>query len=274
MEIKQNPFSLYDFLGYFVPGALFLIGLGSIIFLSYLLGTTGDSLIKLLQLDQPGFYLPFILVAYLTGHIISFVSSVTLENYSTWKVGYPSKFLLGADYPKYFQVKEFKMARITTRIFVGLFLLPITVLDFCGNLLHLKELLYARKLDPTLTELLQGKFSSFLDKHAGLKHQKIRIQETDLFLFAYHYAVEHSPSHLPKMQNYVALYGFARTITMVLICLFWAVIIILVSGKIAFFISLYILFGLSVLSFLSFLNFMKFYRRFSLEVLMAISVII
>ena len=24
MELKQNPFSVYDFLGYFVPGALFL----------------------------------------------------------------------------------------------------------------------------------------------------------------------------------------------------------------------------------------------------------
>ena len=26
MDIKQNPFSLYDFLGYFTPGAIFLYG--------------------------------------------------------------------------------------------------------------------------------------------------------------------------------------------------------------------------------------------------------
>lgn len=26
MELNQNPFSLYDFLGYFIPGAIFIYG--------------------------------------------------------------------------------------------------------------------------------------------------------------------------------------------------------------------------------------------------------
>ena len=30
MESKQNPFSFYDFLGYFTPGAIFLYGLAFI----------------------------------------------------------------------------------------------------------------------------------------------------------------------------------------------------------------------------------------------------
>ena len=271
MEIKQNPFSLYDFLGYFVPGALFFMGLAAIPLISNPSTNLANDILN--SLDQVSFYLTFILISYLVGHILSFVSSLTIENYANWKVGYPSKYLLGEPYPKYMQSKgtEHKTARKLMHVFVWVLLFPITFWDITiGNLFHLDKLLYARPLDPLLIKIIKGKLKVFSEKYAGLSAEDININETGDFRFSYHYAVEHAPAHFPKMQNYVALYGFTRTITMVIVLLFWWILIIFFWERTLFWDSLPMLVFLSAFSFISFLNFMKFYRRFSLEVMMAV----
>ncbi len=76
------------------------------------------------------------------------------------------------------------------------------------------------------------------------------------------------------MQNYVALYGFLRTIFLVFIIFTWAFIFYASVSNInfSFHIAL-ILIAFSFTSYISFLAFMKFYRRFNLEALMAISVV-
>jgi hypothetical protein len=275
MEIKQNPFSLYDFLGYFVPGALFLVGLAAIQLVSNPSITIADNVINWLHLDKVGFYLPFILIAYLVGHTISFISSVTLENYSNWKVGFPSKYLLGEPRPNYFAstAKKYGKTRMLMHCLVGGFLLPITILDLSiGNLFHFDKLLYARPLEPHLIEILKGKLKLLAQNNTGLSSKMVQENELGDFRFAYHYAVEHAPAHLPKMQNYVALYGFTRTITMVIVLLFWWFLAMFIRGNISFWAYLPILAFLSAFSFISYLDFMKFYRRFSLEVMMAVSV--
>jgi hypothetical protein len=139
-------------------------------------------------------------------------------------------------------------------------------------LIHLKERLYARPLDPILAKLIQGKLTKLAKEHSGLTLKDIQDKDSDLFRFAYHYAVAHSQNHLLKMQNYVALYGFARTITMVMVLWFWIVPIVSFINRFPLLNSIVTTAILFILSFISFLNFMKFYRRFSLEVLMAISV--
>lgn len=277
MEIKQNPFSLYDFLGYFVPGSLFLMGIGVIPFLSSSPEKIIGEMISFFQLDKPGFYFPFILAAYLTGHILSFLSTVTLENYSVWSVGYPSKYLLGEEYPKYLKPSkpEHEYPRKITRIFVFGFLLPITIWDCTlGKAFNLRELLYARRLEPELAEIINGKLKKLAVSYTGLKANKINPHDSGIFRFAYHYASEKTSVHFPKMQNYVALYGFTRTITMVIVLWFWLISFspALLNIKLLCVPVSPVLF--SFIAYISFLNFMKFYRRFSLEVLMAISVIV
>lgn len=39
-----------------------------------------------------------------------------------------------------------------------------------------------------------------------------------------YYAVENAPNHFSKMQNYVALYGFFRTLTPIAVLLFWVIV--------------------------------------------------
>lgn len=277
MEMKQNPFSLYDFLGYFVPGALFLFGLASIPYLSNPPETILDDSIRLLRLNQPGVYFPFILIAYLVGHLVSFVSSVTLENYSRWKFGYPSKFLLGVPSRGYWKTDEDEdvSRKIIIRLLVAIFLLPVTIWDyFLGDTLNLKNLLVARKIDSSLINTINGKMKKLASHYVGIKGKNNHLHESGIFRFAYHFASEKSPVHYPKMQNYVALYGFTRTITLVIVIWFW---LILFSPNIYHIAIHYIpIFpvAISMIAYISFLNFMKFYRRFSLEVFMAISVII
>ena len=74
MDLKQNPFSLYDFLGYFTPGALFLYGLMAAYAHAQPLITVLGNITATLSFKTPEVYIPFILVAYATGSL-SFLSS-------------------------------------------------------------------------------------------------------------------------------------------------------------------------------------------------------
>ena len=126
--------------------------------------------------------------------------------------------------------------------------------------------LYAKKLDPLLVPC-QDKLRKLIVEHAKIKSQKYgTADEHDYFRYAYHYTVENAPNHLQKMQNYVALYGFLRT---------------LITGSGHFLGSCLArrartfagiqsvgLLALSILvSYVTFMAFVKFYRRFSLEAL-------
>jgi apolipoprotein N-acyltransferase len=82
-----------------------------------------------------------------------------------------------------------------------------------------------------------------------------------------------APAHQPKMQNYVALYGFLRTLTFLSILSFWLIFASWLGGKLDFVYSICLLASTAFVSLILFLGFVKFYRRFSLEVLMALSVI-
>ena len=124
MEPKQNPFSVYDFLGYFVPGALFFYSLGIVARHSELLA---DLKLKFTQMignepNQVSFYLPFVLFSYLVGHALSLTSGLTVERFANWCHGYPSKYLLQIRKDSsYFHGAEGKWLRRTYRLVVPVF---------------------------------------------------------------------------------------------------------------------------------------------------------
>ena len=92
MDVKQNPFSIYDFLGYLIPGAVFLYGT---LFIFEHISPLNDGAFGFnaanLSFEKPETYVPFVLLAYVVGHFLSFLSSITVERYSIWAHGYPSK---------------------------------------------------------------------------------------------------------------------------------------------------------------------------------------
>ncbi len=274
MDIKQNPFSLYDFLGYIIPGAISMYGV-LFIFGHITPETTSLEVIKEnLSFDKAEIYIPFILFAYISGHFLSFISSITIEKYSIWAHGYPSKYLLGLEKPGYYYSQENKTLRYIVRSLVLLILAPISLSDYIfGKLIGMREL-HSKPLDPLLRNVLRKRIEDLIDQHANISDRENhgKAGEVDFFRYAYHYAVENAPNHLPKMQNYVALYGFLRTITLISLMVFWAILwhSILFHVNILNVMCWLTISGLT--TYLFFMGFVKFLRRFSLEALMAMAV--
>jgi hypothetical protein len=274
MDLKQNPFSFYDFLGYFTPGAIFLyaaiVVYGHAICPSEPLGV----LERTFDSGNGELYVPFVLLAYVVGHFLSFLSSVTVERYSVWTLGYPSKYLTGDSYPKLSELEPPKALRAIGHFVGAMALLPISLLDhLLGRLLNVRDL-YAKPLDPFLSEVLKSKVIELAMELDVAKHAKGKggMKHHDFFRMAYHYAVEHCPNHLPKMQNYVALYGFLRTVALILVFVFWLAVWHLTRHPFGLAMNAVMLVGTSLMAFVAYGAFVKFYRRFTLEALMAIAV--
>lgn len=273
MELKQNPFSLYDFLGYLIPGSIFVLGLYVI---ANHLGSPNVSLvthIKTMNQLVEDAYIPALLISYVCGHFISYLSSITIEKYATWTLGYPSKYLLGMPFPKYFTNTNKSCSTNLIRLFVAFILFPISLIDFFVISIFGKSF-YAKNVGGNL-ELIFNKKVIDLIKNVGNIQSPTHnssANEENYFLLAYHYAVENSDNHLPKLQNYVALFGFSRTLTFLFLSLFWFIFIYAISFNQLNQHTYLLMTSLSITTYIFYLNFIKFYRRFSLEALMALSV--
>lgn len=258
---EKNPFSLYDFLGYFFPGCLALFIIFTICktnesycdfvpsdyvntFMDFLRGTDKLDILKIL--------LPFIVVAYVLGHLISYLSSLIVEYFTTRTFGYPSAFLLhkinGKSRDKFwkdwsteynrFECNRFKCLRerpinvfrfflanrfdvkMYMRMIIFLLLLPVTTL-----------ILYGWPVSKPLVNFITRPQDSYtvncIEKNLYALASKINIDKPPINLdldFDYHrivmhYVYLHYPACQKKADNYVALYGFLRCTTLIL-CLF------------------------------------------------------
>lgn len=269
MNIKQNPFSFYDFLGYFTPGAMLLY---LVAYFSKSVWPEAPTLHELAEragLEKAEAYVPFVLFAYAIGHIISFTSSVTIERYSLWAMGYPSKYLLGVPRSGYFHTDKHLLLRSAIRSLVFVLILPISAMDLVfGRVLGMREL-YAKPLDELLINLIRKKVWRLLTTQGEIDPSEHgQAGDHDFFRFAYHHSVENAPNHLPKMQNYVALFGFLRNVSLLSVFGFWLASFAVIKG----FLPWQVLLALALVSYLCFMAFVKFYRRFCLEALMATAV--
>ena len=99
---EKNPFSIYDFLGYFFPGSL-------VLFILYAICKVDANVVDVLPfsyvesfmaflhdehavIDVWKIGLPFIVIAYILGHISSYISSITVEYMTNRAFGYQSKY--------------------------------------------------------------------------------------------------------------------------------------------------------------------------------------
>lgn len=266
--IKQNPFSLYDFLGYFIPGA-------TLIYL-YMFFSSLDSsnyqinLIDFFKNDGIKFegFLFFIIISYAIGHLVNYLSSVLVERYANWMYDYPSKFLLKIQ-------KEFSFKTITLkRILIFLSILPVAIFDLLfGQLFQFKNI-YVQHLDDFLIHCIKIKGNKIINNlipyEEGSEVPK-EIGKFDFFRILQHYAFETTQNHQSKLINYVVLYGFLRSLTFICVLIFWfliyEVIFIENSG-----IEIYYILIIGLCSYAFFMAFMKFYRRYTLEALMVIAI--
>jgi hypothetical protein len=83
MDAKNSPFSIYDLIGYFIPGASLLLLAGA------LLEFNGIDWLqqKISKVDSLEAYLPFFLAAYVAGQANALLSSLTIERYAIYSHG-------------------------------------------------------------------------------------------------------------------------------------------------------------------------------------------
>lgn len=272
--MKQNPFSLYDFIGYFIPGA-------ASIYLIQIVNTIKKSNCIDLNIILTSFpavktegVLIFLIFSYVLGHLLSYISSITIEKYAVWKYGYPSKYLLDINPNKYWTGAK-KFHSIFWRICLILLLFPTVILDYIlGHYFGLK-IFYSSKLDPMLIKLIKFKINCLaanigINPKNGFAKGEANISDFNRIIL--HYTYENSKNHQSKLSNYVSIYGFLRTFTLITNVLFWYFVLhTLFYGEFDLKSNLTIT-GISIVSYLFFMSFMKFYRRYTLEGLMILSI--
>ena len=139
-------------MGYFIPGAtsIYLIQIVNIIKKSNCIDL--NIVLNSFPTIQTEGILIFLILSYVLGHLISYISSITIEKYAVWKYGYPSKYLLDINYLKFWTGAK-KFHSIFWRICLIILLLPTVILDYVlGHYFGFKNF-YSNKLDPMLTSL-------------------------------------------------------------------------------------------------------------------------
>lgn len=287
--MEKNPFSIHDFLGYVLPGGVTLL-------LAYMLYQnpqinymTSQDFIKAIlntitALKKRGFSsielsVASIITSYIVGHLVAYVSSITVERVAIWHYNYPSVFLLsGKSMPRFcsdikeqwMQGKKFAAAaNLILRLVVSIFLLPLTMCLLLVKLFCFEQY-FIKPLDDYLKSSIELKFR-MLEEKLGISNIE-RTKDSDSHRIIYHYMYENFPGHRVKMDNYVALYGVLRSLTLIsnlFIMYIWNCQVCYLCENFTWeqvctypYLKMFILI---LIQFLFFMAFMKFYRRFTLE---------
>lgn len=272
MEIKEKPFSVYDFLGYLIPG--YLLHYGYLLLFNNPLCELNKITENINNGNEILYYIQLLIVFYISGHIVSYLSSATIEKYLFKIFGSPADNFIG------YTNKNRCICLID--IIVIVFLLPISAIDCVRKFIFSINKPHSNHLDETLQKCAKKKLKDFLISEINLCDPKI-INNIDgvvhpninYFSSAYYYVIENYPEHLQRINNYVALYGFLRSVTFVLVLFSWS---FLINSRIFYEVStingkaLFGSFEFSILSYITYLAYVKFHRRFSEHVVMGICV--
>lgn len=275
MDPKTPNFSAYDFLGYFFPGALaVLLADASIAYHTASNGFSYELLLQRYASRDLGIALPFVIVSYIVGHFLSFVSSISLERYAVWNYGHPSKYLLKMDTGGYFAVVGAnKWLSKILRGVMWAFLLPISLLDLVfGTMLRLRAN-YVTPLDPLLRAAVWRSLNAIVNQcSVENPSQHGKPKDHEFWKLAVHYAVAGSPNHTATLRNYVVLYGFLRTTALVFVMTFWGIAAHAVVLNGGVWKSAVLLAVSAVVCFAAFASFVKFFQRYHEEALFAVTI--
>lgn len=285
MSVSKNPFSLYDFLGYFVPGAFMLfallVGVASEESLIALIsGVNMETISKLCNFEPKSISLmAFVIVSYVFGHLLSYISSITIEFFSNRLFQYPSKYLLGVP-----ESLEYERATIFEKLFkaptkpgscllffayVVCFPVTLSIVMFAKSK-SIKGYL-TRALDDGIICAINKKMLEYSCTISYPYEPKCSCCDSHRIIM--HYVNVNIPNAMRKVDNYVALYGFLRSMSLVLSLVFIMVVIsairtIDLRAQIDWSI-IFILCVFFVAPSVAYLGYLKFYRRHTLENFMA-----
>ena len=286
----KNPFSIYDFLGYLFPGivailVVFIVRQSVVssnidLFDCLHVKNIMEMIRQEMNLNWLEASVAIVVVSYIAGHIVAYLSSLTVEFLANKSLRYPSEYLLVENsrsfYEEYFH-KADKTYKKVYRWIILIILWPISLFLFILSEYGLRDFL-ANPLPDYIVKAIKTKTYSLYNK-LGLERRSVN-DNIDFHRVVMHYTYLHVENAQRKADNYVALYGFLRAMCFIstlfyhaiifnailtfkyllsnaaTVCIDWFVIGILICG---FFICIVL-----------FLAFVKFYRRFTLENFMAL----
>ena len=295
--MDKNPFSIYDFMGYLFPGIIALF------FIQLMWDGNEDSIYNILNIGNfEGITkeinesinietsIVCIVLSYVIGHIIAYISSVTIEYFANKTFGYPSEYLMSNKEQDWFDLlsryfldmkkedvlvngimKSLKSkllsGRFWWRLIISTILSPLSFMTFTFSHLSGINNFIIRPLDDYLKNSIQEK-SFKMANRLGINYPSNGI-DCDYHRVIMHYVYYNLPVCQNKTDNYISLYGFLRSICFILNGMFLFITIKIIptldfnasfDEKKVWTWSI-----LFVLSYISFLAFVKFYRRFTLE---------
>ena len=217
---NKNPFSTFDFLGYFIPGA-FAIGLIYILSegLQFDKELMPNSMIKLQSLigkHEGYFAVMLVILSYVVGHLISYLSSVTIEQFYIWCYGYPTDYLLLSERKKESLIELNKFGcKCFWRIVICLLVLPLFMCHFVVERMLGVSHFLSKEMDDEMRNCLINRINLLAERVGHKKIDKRAPSTLDIHRIVMHYVYEHCQQHVSKYDNYVALYGFLRSITLI-----------------------------------------------------------
>ena len=115
----KNPFSLFDFLGYIFPGAFALLVIFYFVNMEPLNFVNPMSISEMMVKVKGWLNVSesivscsvFLIFSYILGHLIAYISSITIEKFVIWWYGFPSEFLL-TDEGRYWHVLHDGMSMV------------------------------------------------------------------------------------------------------------------------------------------------------------------
>lgn len=274
--MSKNPFQILDFLGYFFPGATVMIALyyyvsGIRDFISF---TTDTSAI---------IYIVCIIIAYIIGHIVSLLSSITVEKYAVWKYGYPSEYLLYDYKPNMYFSRStiydtsslsngrrsfLNITKKFLKVLIWILLLPVSLLDTILSGLFGIDYFFTRKLSERQIQMIKEK-CIILFKNIGISVELDKLFVGDNHRIVHNYYFENANKHSVRMENCIAIYDFLRAMTFVM-CVVFMVVFFNALLTINFQQSIDwnlcgLLVVLAILSYVLYMGFHKFFRKFTIE---------
>jgi len=239
MDTKTLQFTAYDFLGYLVPGlAFFALVDMSIAFHFQHMPLSYDAMCgRYSQIKWQG-AIPLALLCYYVGHMVSFLSSMTIERYARWRYGHPMRFLLEypSVYPRFFNTG--------------------------GN---------------------SGNWSKFFRFFTAIVLWPLWFWESLLLVTGIlkNFTLESAPAHVYSLRNYVVLYGFIRSMTLLLVIAVWLLSLHVGSqfyangASIWLLVSTFILTGMAggVFCVISYGAYLKFWTRYNREALLGLTAV-
>lgn len=288
MRVERMPFTVYDIVGYLLPGAIFLFLATyyfdtSLIHQFFKLTEENSKQIEIQTFPMIVFFIFYLFFSYVFGHIISFFSSLIIEKIVVVEFGYPSDAILNGIRSNNTKTYQKEAGDSSYFLIILLAIIGFPLIIFCKfmKFVKLSDQIYNKKIKWYPYEAFRFAYNSIFNAfHERLEskdpmlrdkfQENIKNNDNKLwFDMISSYIFQNIESTSIRMNNYLTMYGFLRSSNFVMLIMSWGYAFkYYLDNKFEYIITSLVFL---TLNFLLTCAFMKFYRRYTQEAIYGIA---